>query len=109
MKNIFDFRDGLIQEYGIFSRSFTKIVAEDILDEVNRQYEKDRYWPEPLIQLNPNFQRKETVQKLVEKDLLHPACSDIFKLGKRHGVDVIFVCEDDIRQFQMNKAKNKTK
>ncbi|MFN3581610.1 MAG: DEAD/DEAH box helicase [Pseudomonas sp.] len=82
MDNVFDFRDQLVMEYSAFSRSFTRIAASDILREVERQYDAGRYWPEPLIQINPNYQRKGTVQHLVEEGLLHKACAEIFQTGK---------------------------
>ena len=85
MNNVFDFRDQLVHEYSIFSRSFSKIAASDIKDEVELQYSKGRYWPEPLVQINPNYQRKGTVQQLVEDKILHPDCADIFMVGKAEG------------------------
>jgi hypothetical protein len=65
LDNVFTFRDRIIEEYSLFSRSFTRIAADDIRKEVDAQYDGGRYWPEPLIQINPNYQRKETVQQLV--------------------------------------------
>jgi hypothetical protein len=49
MNNIFGFRDQLIDEYSSFSRSFSRIAAADIRDEVERQYADGRYWPEPRV------------------------------------------------------------
>ena len=37
MNNVFDFRDQLIGEYRSFFRSFPRIAAQDIKDEVERQ------------------------------------------------------------------------
>src|SRR5690554_600111 len=85
MDNVFNFRDELVQEYGSFSRSFTRIAAADIRKEVERQYDAGRYWPEPLIQINPNYQRKGTVQQLVQDSVLHKLCADIFQTGKTEG------------------------
>jgi len=85
MENVFSFRDQLIEEYSAFSRSFTRIAASDILREVERQYAEGRYWPEPLIQINPNYQRKETVQQLYQAGDLDPACGQIFQAGKTDG------------------------
>lgn len=82
LSNVFKFRDNLIDEYASFSRSFVRIKAPDIKAEVDRQYEDGRYWPEPLIQINPNYQRKNTVQELVSDGLLHPECAKIFKVDK---------------------------
>jgi hypothetical protein len=82
LDNVFDFRNQLVEEYGSFSRSFTRIAASDIRKEVESQYDAGRYWPEPLIQINPNYQRKGTVQQLVQQGLLHADCADIFQTGK---------------------------
>lgn len=85
MDNVFSFRDQLICEYKAFSRSFTRIAAPDILREVEGQYARGRYWPEPLIQINPNYQRKLTVHQLFEAGELHEACAEIFQAGKTEG------------------------
>jgi hypothetical protein len=55
MQNVFAFRDKLIEEYRSFSRSFTRIAASDIRNGVEDQYSKNRFWPEPLIQINPHY------------------------------------------------------
>ncbi len=85
MENVFKFRDQLIEEYSSFSRSFTQISADDIRDVVKHEYEVGRYWPEPLIQINPNYQRKSSVQQLAADGILHPECGNIFKVGKPEG------------------------
>lgn len=85
MQDVFQLRKRLIEEYGVFSRSFTRIAAADIRDAVDREYQAGRYWPEPLIQINPNYQCRDTIQSLVSQGLLHPACGDIFQTGKTEG------------------------
>ncbi|MEO6098591.1 MAG: DEAD/DEAH box helicase [Fibrobacteria bacterium] len=82
MENVFELREQLINEYGAFSRSFTKIAAEDIQQVVEAEYSAQRYWPEPLIQINPHYEQKSTVQHLVKEKSLHPLCGEIFKVGK---------------------------
>jgi ATP-dependent helicase YprA (DUF1998 family) len=82
MKNVFEFRDELIADYSAFSRSFTSISAPDIAKQVERQYDAGRYWPEPLIQINANYQRKATVQQLVQQGILHKQCAEIFQVNK---------------------------
>lgn len=82
MDNVFTFRDRIIKEYSVFSRSFTRIAADDIRQEVSSQYDEGRYWPEPLIQINPNYQRKGSVQQLANDGVLHKACAEIFQVGK---------------------------
>jgi len=85
MDNVFQFRNQLIERYGSFSRSFVRIAAPDIQAEVEHQYAQGRYWPEPLVQINPNYQRQGTVQQLVARGILHAACAEIFQVGKSEG------------------------
>ena len=85
MQDVFNFRNTLIKEYGRFSRSFTRIASQDICEKVEQSYANGRYWPEPLIQINPNYKRSFTVQELVEQKALHEKCADIFQTGKKEG------------------------
>lgn len=80
--NVFEFREKLVTDYSYFTRSFTRIKAEDIKDFVDHEYDSQKYWPAPLIQVNPNFRQGSTVQQLVDAGVLHPACSRIFRYGK---------------------------
>ncbi|PAW70199.1 MAG: DEAD/DEAH box helicase [Opitutia bacterium Tous-C5TDCM] len=81
MRNVFEFRDQLIAEYASFSRSFTRFRAEDIARTVESEYKKGRFWPEPLIQVNPNYQRAKNVDELVAEGVLHPVCAQLFRFG----------------------------
>lgn len=81
MSNIFQFRHELVDEYAAFSRSFTKISAKDIAQAVDAEYAKGRYWPEPLIQINPNYKRAQSIDQLVAEGLLHPKTAEIFRVG----------------------------
>jgi len=83
--DVFQFRNQLVERYSNFSRSFVRIAAPDIQQEVERQYQDGRYWPEPLVQINPNYQRKGTVQTLAAEGVLHPVCADVFQAGKPEG------------------------
>ena len=82
MDDVFGFRDRLVEEYSVFSRSFTRIAADDMRHEVEYQYDVGRYWPERLIQINPNYQRKITVQQLAKEGVIHDSCAEIFQAGK---------------------------
>jgi len=83
--DVFQFRKQLVDRYSNFSRSFVRIAAPDIEREVERQYQDGRYWPEPLVQINPNYQRKGTIQSLAADGVLHPVCADVFQVGKPEG------------------------
>jgi ATP-dependent helicase YprA (DUF1998 family) len=79
MPDIFDFHENVIQNFELFSRSFTTIRAKDIKETVDEEYAKERYWPAPLIQINPNYKKASTVTELVKDNTLHPVCGKIFQ------------------------------
>ena len=85
MDDVFSFRDAVIGDYGSFSRSFTRIFAEDIRRTVDEGYDQGKYWPDPLIQLNSNYKRSETIPNLCREGLLHPDCEQLFMAGKPEG------------------------
>lgn len=77
--DIFALRDSVIAEYKHFATSFTTIYAPDIKAQVEAIYAQERYWPEPLIQINPNYKRSTDVRSLVAQGTLDPVCADIFQ------------------------------
>jgi hypothetical protein len=87
--DVFSLREFVVDEYKKFATSFTSIHAEDIRQQVEAIYASDRYWPEPLIQVNPNYRRSTSVDKLVEQGALDARCADIFRglptAGSAHG------------------------
>ena len=85
MFDVFDLRRQVIDEYAAFSRSFTQIAAPDIAKVVNGEYDRERYWPEPLVQINPNYRRSGTVPDLVQGGMLHPECERLFQANKAEG------------------------
>ena len=80
--NVFEFRGKLVADYAAFTRSFTRIRATDINSFVDEAYSSGRYWPAPLVQVNPNFKVGGTVEALVSAGGLHPLCAGIFRAGK---------------------------
>lgn len=78
--DIFALRDSVIDEYKRFATSFTTIHAPDIKAQVEAIYAKDRYWPEPLIQINPSYKRSTGIRSLVDGGALDPVCADIFQV-----------------------------
>jgi hypothetical protein len=77
--DVFALRDSVVGEYKKFATSFTTIHAEDIRRQVEDIYAANRYWPEPLIQVNPNYKRTTTIDSLVASGVLEPGCADIFR------------------------------
>src|SRR5260370_559491 len=77
--DVFSFRDSVVEEYSHFAKSFTTIHARDIREQIEAIYAQQRYWPEPLIQINPSYKRSTDVQTLVENGVLNPGCAGIFR------------------------------
>ena len=77
--DVFALRDSVVGEYKRFATSFTTIHAQDIREQVEGIYALDRYWPEPLIQINPSYKRSTDVGALVASGVLEPGCADIFR------------------------------
>ena len=80
--DVFQFREQLVTEYEQFTRSFTRLRSDDIRNVVDREYASQRYWPEPLIQINPTYRSGGTVDELVNGGQLSQECSAIFRLAK---------------------------
>lgn len=80
--NVFDFRQSLVSDYERFTRSFVSIRADDIRSAVDSEYASQRFWPEPLVQLNPSFASGGSVEDLVRDGVLSPGCAEIFRFGR---------------------------
>ena len=78
--DVFAFRDEIVQDYEHFSRSFTTIRAADIRRAVDESYAGGRFWPAPLIQLNPNFVPGGYIDDLVSGGVLAAECAKIFRI-----------------------------
>ena len=81
--DVFALRDSVVDEYRQFATSFTTIHAEDIREQVEAIYAGERYWPEPLIQINPSYKRSTDVGALAADGVLDPGCADIFQQDDR--------------------------
>ena len=81
--DVFALRDSVVDEYKRFATSFTTIHAHDIRKQVEDIYDEDRYWPEPLIQINPSYKRSKDVGALAADGVLDPGCADVFRADGR--------------------------
>ena len=79
MKNIFDFRNQLIDDYASYVKSFIQVRDRAIDTFVQQRLQEGVLWPEPLIQLNPLFARGESIDELVTQGVLHQECTNIFR------------------------------
>src|SRR5689334_1938882 len=80
--DVFQFRDHIVGEYERFTRSFVRIRAPDIKVHVDAEYAAGRFWPAPMIGLNPAFVPGGEIGSFVAEGLLHPECERIFRYGK---------------------------
>jgi superfamily II DNA/RNA helicase/very-short-patch-repair endonuclease len=80
--DVFEFRDRLIDEYQRFTRSFVRIRAPDIAAYVDGAYGAGRFWPAPMVGLNPAFVPGGEIGRFVAEGVLHPECERIFRFGK---------------------------
>lgn len=76
--DVFELDEKLLGDYHRFARSFTQIRAKDISDGVDRIYGTNHFWPDPLISINPHFEKGSRVSELVAAGLLHPHTASVF-------------------------------
>jgi ATP-dependent helicase YprA (DUF1998 family) len=80
---IFDLDKALIRRYESFARSFSEIRAPEIRAQIDAAYADQRFWPEPLITINPHFEAGASIDQLVAQNVLDPALSKIFAGSER--------------------------
>ena len=78
LMDVFDLDEALLAQYTGFARSFTRIRSTEIQSKVDALYEGKRFWPEPLIQINPHYEDGGTLRSLVGPDGLSEGCVRIF-------------------------------
>ncbi len=77
----FEFDHRLVDSYARFSRSFSTVRSDDLKFEIDRQYDAGRFWPAPLLSLNPRYLQGPTVDDLVASGDLDEATGRIFRFG----------------------------
>lgn len=78
--DVFSLRDTVVGEYQKFATSFTTIHAADIRTQVEAIYAQGRFWPDPLIQINPSYKRGANIETLIAGNALDPRTADIFSV-----------------------------
>ena len=77
--DVFDLNTTVIDHYKAFARSFTDIRSPELSAKVDELYATKRFWPEPLIQLNPHYAGGGSIQYFIDAGDLEPECADIFR------------------------------
>ena len=77
--DVFSLNGNLLDQYKKFARSFTRIRSSELQQKVDDLYAGQRFWPEPLLQLNPHYEGGGSVQGLVGPKGLTADCAQIFQ------------------------------
>ena len=77
--DVFDLDQFVIDQYKAFSRSFTKIKSPEISSKVSALYDDERFWPKPLLQINPHYASGGSIRDLVNGGMLEPECMEVFE------------------------------
>jgi superfamily II DNA/RNA helicase len=89
--NIFEFHKKLIENYKSYIGSFLHIKDPFIRDFVKQAFANNHFWPEPLIQFNPTFEKAKPLSYYIQKGVLHPELGFIFEGYNlyRHQIEAI--------------------
>src|SRR5438874_12346090 len=79
--DVFSLRDSVVDEYRKFATSSTTIHADDIREQVEAIYAQGRFWPDPLIQINPSYKRGAKLEALIAGGAVDPRTAEIFRDG----------------------------
>ena len=77
--DVFNLSDAVIRDYEAFSRSFVNIRSSEIQQKVDREYGGRRFWPDPLLQINPYYKAGGSLSQLVGSPGLHPETATLFR------------------------------
>ena len=83
MNDIFDFRKKLVECYKQFSTSFATPRSTDVAETVKSAYDGGKFWPDPLIQINPNYRKGGNIADLAQSGVVEPETAEIFQIGKQ--------------------------
>jgi Lhr-like helicase len=81
--NVFELDRALVEKYAKFSRSFSVIRAPEIEEQIGSAYELGRFWPDPLVTINPRFEPGKSIDELVSSGVLDPELAQIFATGPK--------------------------
>ena len=71
--NIIEIQQELKERYKKYISSFVNIKDATFAQKVSEALESDRFWPETLIQFNPNYAQGSDVQEMIDRGLpIHP-------------------------------------
>lgn len=81
--DVFKLRNQLIDDYSSYVLSFLQIQDQRIREYVLSEMKAGLFWPDPLIQLNPAYEKGIFVDQMVEEGILHDECRNIFSIKSK--------------------------
>jgi Distinct helicase family with a unique C-terminal domain including a metal-binding cysteine cluster len=79
----FDLDRRVIETYQSFSRSFTRIRAEDLRQRIDEAYEAGTFWPDALLSVNPSYLPGATSETLASQGLILEETARVFRRDGR--------------------------
>lgn len=77
----FAFDEFVVDEYESFSRSFSKIAADDLSQAIDQHYADGRFWPDALLSINPRYKQGPSSAELANSGDIDPHTASIFSVG----------------------------
>jgi AcrB/AcrD/AcrF family protein/RAD3-like DEAD/DEAH box helicase len=77
--DVFALDRSVVGDYSTFARSFTSMKSEGLRRGIDDTYKPGRFWPEPLLQLNPHYKAGDSVLDLVRDGTLDTGCAAYFR------------------------------
>jgi Lhr-like helicase len=78
--DVFDLRKQIVRDYADFARSFTRVKAIDLKEQIDAIYAKDQFWPEPLLQITPYYERGASLDELAASGEITETTAKIFRV-----------------------------
>lgn len=100
--DVFKLRDDMVADYSNYLSSFLNIKDQRVREKVESVLDDGQLWPDPLIQMNPNFAPGESIDSLVQRGVLHPKCRDIFA---EKSADGQVIRRLDLRKHQLEAVE----
>jgi Lhr-like helicase len=69
----------LVGDYESFSRSFTRIRANDLREAIDQRYAAGHFWPDALLSINPHYEHGPTVDALAASGVIDPLTAQVFR------------------------------
>src|ERR1700757_5214827 len=76
--DVFGLRDHVVGEYQSYVKSFINILDDRLSDFVKGELDQGRLWPDPVLQLNPAFERGADLKTLAREGVILPETARFF-------------------------------